>query len=429
MGPSDATIPDIGDLIGQNVGAAAPWVVIPVVCVVVALGIAHLRRRWLERRRLRPKGVRTRQDVVRRDLSKMAEYLGGFHESDPAVWQPFELGLAAMAACQWDQAIEQFRRAQAKARGAQLVPIHNQTGVCHYVRGRPDDALRDFDESARLATRYRVELGKAPALGNIGVILHDYGELPSALNTMSEALAIARSIGDRGAAAPYLGNIGNVHRDQGELDAALQFHEEALAISRSEGDRSGVASSLGNIGSVYCDKDELDKALPRYEQALAISRETGDRRVTASLLSNIGSIHRYRSELDEALVFHEDALALEREVGYQAGVATELGNIGLILVDKVLHEQAVLTLAESLAILLAIGVAHGQRQALVGVSTCDDKLGRDRVRELLKEAGMADGSTADVLERIDQMRRRRPRQRSGRLAPFALRRLVTGSPS
>lgn len=359
----------------------------------------------------------------------MSEYIGGFHESDPAIRQPFELGLAAMAACRWDQAIEQLRQAQARARGAQLVPIYNQTGVCHYMLGRPDDALSDFDESARLATRYEVELDKAPSLGNIGVILHDCGDLSGALGTMTEALSIVRGIGDRGAMAPCLGNIGSVHRDRGDLDTALQFHEEALAISRSRGDRSGVACCLGNIGSVYCDRDELDKALPRYHQALAISRETGDRRVTAGLLSSIGSIHRYRGELDEALVFHEDALALDREIGYQAGVATELGNIGLILVDKVLHKQAVLTLAESLIILLAIGIAHGQRQALAGISACDDQLGRDRAQELLREAGMADGSIAEVVERIDQMRRRRPRQRSARRAPFALRRLATGSPS
>jgi len=94
-----------------------------------------------------------------------------------------------------------------------------------------------------------------------------------------------------------------------------------------------------------------------------------------------------------------------------------------------LHKQAVLTLAESLSIMLAIGMAHGQRQALVGISACDDQLGRDRVPELLKEAGMADGSIADVLERIDQMRRRRPQHGSARRTPFAFRRLVTGSPS
>jgi len=419
----------MGHFLGQHVDAVALWVVVLALSLVVALVMADLRSRRLERRRLRPKGVGVRLDVIRRDLDRMAEYLGEFLESRPAVWQPFELGLAAMAARQWDQAIEHFRKALAKAHGAQLVPIHNQTGVCRYIQGRLDDALREFDESARLATQYGDEKGKAPALGNVGVILHDHGELLSALNAMSEALALVRRFGDQRAAAPYLGNIGNVHHDQGALDTALQFHEEALAISRGIGDRPGVAGSLGNIGSVYCDKDELDQALPRYEQALAISRETGDQRVTANLLGNIGSIHRYRGELDEALVFHEEALALEREIGYQAGVATELGNIGLILVDKGQYKQAVLTLAESLVLLLATGVARGPRQALLGLSRCDDGLSRDRVQELLKQAGLADGSIADMLERVDQMRRKRPRQRSRRLAPFALRRLATGSPA
>jgi tetratricopeptide (TPR) repeat protein len=425
--PGNARITAVAGYLRQGLGVAALWVVVPILCFVVALRIARFRSRRLERRRLRPKGVRTRLDVIRRDLNRMAEYRGRLRESMPAVWRPFELGLTAMAACQWDQAIGHFRSALVKAGGAQLVPVYNQLGVCHYIQGRADDALRDFDESARRATQYGDEKGKAPVLGNIGVMLHDYGEFFNALNAMNEALAVVRRFGDRPAAAPFLGNIGNVHRDQGELDKALQFHEEALALSRKVGDRSGVASSLGNIGNVYCDKDRLDEALPRYEQALMISCETGDRRVTASLAGNIANVHRYRGELNEALMFHEEALALEREIGYQAGVAAEQGNIGLILVDKELYKHAVLTLAESLAILLATGVAHGLRQALLGLSKCEDQLGRDRVQELLKEAGLANGRIADVLERIDQMRRKRPQPGRGRRLPFAPRRLAAGS--
>jgi tetratricopeptide (TPR) repeat protein len=413
----------------HNLDAAALSAVMLVLCAAVALGIAYLRSRWLERRRLRPKSLRARPDVIRCDLNRMTEYQGGLRESAPAVRQPFVFGLAAMTARQWDQAIEHFRKALLKAAGAQLVPIYNQIGVCHYIQGRPDDALRDFDESARRARQYGDERGRAPALGNIGVILHDCGEFFNALNSMNEALSLVRRFEDRRAAMPYLCNIGNVHRDQGELDKALRFHEEALALSRMNGDRPGVASSLGNIGSVYCDQDRLDEALPRCVQALAISRETGDRRVTAGLLGSIGSIHRYRSELDEALLFHEEALALQREIGYRAGEATELGNIGLILADKELYPQGVLALAESLAILLATGVANGPRQALLGLSRCEDRLGRDMVQDLLVEARLAAGSIADVLERIDQIRRKRPHQRTGRQAPFALRRLTAGSAS
>ena len=359
----------------------------------------------------------------------MAEYLDRLQDSDPAVWRPFELGLAAMAACQWDQAIEHFQKAQTKASGAQFVPLHIQTGVSHYIQGRPDDALREFKEATRLAKLHGDKQGEAAALGNIGVIRHDCGELGSALRKLREALAITRKYGEQHSAAPYLANIGNIYRDRGESDKALKFHEDALAISREIGDKPGVASCLGNIGSTHCDKDKLGQALQHYEEALAVSRETEDRRGMASCLGKIGSIHHYRGELDEALMFYEGALALEREFGYKVGVATELGNIGLILVDKGLHAQAVPTLAESLTILLDLGVAHGPRQALFGLSICDDRLGRERMQELLKQDGLADAGIADLLDRVDQTRLRRPRPSRSRRVPFGLRRLVAGTSS
>ena len=285
------------DFFRQDFDVAALLVVIPVVCVLVALGIASLRSRWLNRRRLM-KGIRTRPDVIRRDLCRMAEYLGRLPESDAALWRPFEYGLAAMAACQWDQAIEHFRKAQANASGAQLVPIYNQTGVCHYTQGRPDDALRDFEESARLAKQYGDASGKAPALANIGVLRRDRGELGSAFKQLREALAIARKAGDQRAAAACLGCIGNIYLDRGVLDKALKSHEEALAISREIGDNCGVASGLRNLGSIYRDKAEFHKALQQYEEAHAVSREVGDRMGMASCLGSIGSTHPVASRRD-----------------------------------------------------------------------------------------------------------------------------------
>ena len=128
-------------------------------------------------------------------------------------------------------------------------------------------------------------------------------------------------------------------------------------------------------------------------------------------------------------VFHRAAPGGGISIGYQAGIATELGNIGLILADKGLHKQAVLTLAESMAIMLATGVANGLKQALLGLARCDDQLGRDQVRELLEQARLAAGTIADLLERSDQLLRKRPQPGARRRAPLALRRLATGSPS
>ena len=355
----------------------------------------------------------------------MAQYRGQLPDAELAIRRPFELGLAAMAACQWDRAIGHLRSARARAGGAQLIPLCNQIGVCHYRQGRPDDALREFDEAARLATWHRDEVGRAPALGNIGVVLHDFGELAGALDALSEALA--RTRGDRAVTASCLGNIANIHHDQGELDQALQFNEEALATSRSNEDSSGVACALANTGSVHRDRGRLGKALRYYREALAIASDIGDRLAKASILGNIGTIHHYRGDLDQALQFNEEALALERETEHLAGVASALGNIGLILADKGLYRQAVPALTEALDMMLALGIAHGPRQALTGLSRCDDRLGRAGMPEMLKRAGLAEGSIADLLERIDQTRRRRPQPRSGRRIPFFLRRLAAGA--
>ena len=75
-------------------------------------------------------------------------------------------------------------------------------------------------------------------------------------------------------------------------------------------------------------------------------------------------------------------------------------------------------LAEALITLLDMGVANGPRQTLTGLAGCEDKLGRRRLVKLLEDAGRDDGVIADLLDRVDQMRQRRPeRSKSARVRP------------
>jgi tetratricopeptide (TPR) repeat protein len=335
--------------------------------------------------------------VVRCRPGRMAEYLGKLLESRPEIREPFELGFAAMNTSNWGDAIRHFQTAVTATNGPGLVALHNLIGVCHYTQGRLDNALKDFEESARLADQYDDKQGKSRALGNIGRVCHDNGDLDRALVLLEQALALSDDSNDPWATAIHLGYTGNVHHEKGELDRALQYYEASLEISRDIGDQWGVATQLANIGEICHDKGDLDKALEHHQEALAIARETGDRWCLASNLDNIGSIYRDKGDLDQAL-----------KIGHQLGVATGLGNIGLILADRSEHEEAVPKLAEALTILLAIGVVDGPRQTLTGLSGCEDKLGRKRLTELLKEAGRAQEVITDLFDRIDQLRMRRP---------------------
>jgi tetratricopeptide (TPR) repeat protein len=394
-------------------------IVLAVAFAATVVGVTVYRQRKRFPRWLRSMMVRRRLDMIRRDLYRMAEHVGMPYESQQADWQPFEYGLAAMAANQWKQAIAYFRKVQANAGNTQLAPLLNQTGVCHYMLGRLGDALREFEESARLAGQHEDGQCRASALCNIGVIRHDRGELDSALKYMSEALAMARESGNQAAEALYLGDIGNVLREKGERNNALKSLEDALAISRRIGDEEGVVSGLGNIGSIFRDKGELDKALERYAEAEERARKSDYKLGAAAQLSNIGNLYREKRDTDRALKSHESALALVHQIGYRLGVATELINIGLILVSKRMPERALTYLAESLTFLLVEGVTDGQRQGLYGLSKCDDSLGRERTQTLLKEAGLTEDGVADLLDRIDHIRSRRPWQKDQRYNPFA----------
>jgi tetratricopeptide (TPR) repeat protein len=412
--PNAARMTQMGGTPAQSFDPAALLVIVLVVGAGAALAIAALRRRPKVPRWLKLRRVRKRLDVIRRDLDRMAEYIGELRGSEIAVSQPFERGLVAMTACQWDKAIEHFQEARTRTGREHFVPLLVQIGVCHYMQGCLGDALKEFGESSRLADREGDKPGRAAALANIGVIHHEYGELGSALTHLNEALAISRETGNQRVVALCLGNIGNIQRDRGQLDDALQSHEDALAISRRIGDEPGVVGGLGNTASVRRDKGELDKALELYAEAVEKARNVGDNFGYAVELGGVGGVYRDKGDLDRALKFHEDALAGARRIGFRLGEATELGNVGLILEKRGAHGQAIPNLVETLTILMLVGVSNGQNQALLGLSRCDDALGRERLQELLKQAGASDEGASDLLDRVDQLRLRRPLPKAGR---------------
>ena len=408
---------------GTSLESNDPAAMLLIAVAVVVTAIIAGRAVYLHRRRfprwLKSLVARRRLDVIVREVDGLAEYAGGLGDSKQAVWQPFQVGLAAMAAYQWDQAIEQIRGAQANSGGTQLTQLVNQLGICRYMQGRLGEALKEFRDAAHLAQQREDKPGMASTLNNIGVIRRCYGELDVALKNFRDARVLARDSGSRITEAHCLGNIAHVLRQKGELGPALKSQEDALAISRRAMDQQGVASSLGSIGNILRDRGESEKALERYAEAVEIARKINYKLGVAIELGNIGSLYRVKGEIDRALKSHEAALTLAHEIGYRLGVATELANIGLILATKRMYERSVPYLAEALVFFVTAGVADGPRQTLYGLSRCDDLLGRERMQELLKKAGLSDEGIADELDRIDQIRTRRPWQTDRLRSPFA----------
>ncbi|MBN2465261.1 tetratricopeptide repeat protein [candidate division WOR-3 bacterium] len=398
-------------VLGRTFDAIMFWASLLTACCAIILAILVHILYSLRPATRRARMNATSREMMRRDMDRVAEYLDGLARSEPAVREPFERGLAAMEAFNWEQAVELFWEAMLRARGAELVALLNLTGVCRYTQGRLNDARANFEQALRMAEQFRDETGKAPALGNIGVVWHDLGELERALFYKERALDKAHRLGDQWAEAIYLANIGNIWHDKGDLDKALEYHERAFRLSRDLGDKWGVASDLSSIASVFRDKGAFGRALKYDQQALLLARKIGHRLGVVSNLSSIANIYRYQGKMNQALKYGEEALEMARRIGYQLGVATDLGNIGLILVRKRKCEQAAPKLAEALSILLAGDVAKGPQQLVAGLARCENRLGRERLESLLRESGLEERDIAEQLDLIDQARMRKPERK------------------
>ena len=147
------------------------------------------------------------------------------------------------------------------------------TGNAYYSISKIDEALKNYKAILNITTKVseREALeGESIALGNIGLIYSDKGELDAALKYLQDALEIHKEIGYKQGEANQLGNIGLIYSDKGELDAALKYHKDALKIDQEIGYKQGEASDLGNIGLIYSDKGELDAALKYLQDALEV---------------------------------------------------------------------------------------------------------------------------------------------------------------
>ena len=72
-----------------------------------------------------------------------------------------------------------------------------------------------------------------------------------------------------------LGALGVVYGDKGELEQALQYHNDALKINHEMGDNLDEANELLNIGLILKSKGEREKALENLKSAFEIIEKHG----------------------------------------------------------------------------------------------------------------------------------------------------------
>ena len=256
-------------------------------------------------------------------------------------------------------------------------------------------ALALWREGLRRSTTIADSAGMAASIGNIGAGYYRAEELDSAERYLTRARTIADAIGDRRTALNALGTLGGVARDRGELRRAGELYASALALRTRVGDQRGAAADHNNLGMLAADLGDLDAASAHYEEALALATRHALPDAEAIALMNLGNVASVRGEYVEAARRYEAALAIYRASRSEADAAFVLHNLGLLALRRGHYRTARARLEEALAIFARAGTVTDRvlvRSDLSSVAAAMGDLREamtqlDRAERLLTTAG------------------------------------------
>jgi len=233
-------------------------------------------------------------------------------------------------------------------------------GNCYLAQSAFGEAEKHYREGLDISKRVKNKserlLGRAAAMGNMGIVLAHKGDLVGALENHRKALEINEKIGPPEGMAGNYGNIGIVLKDQGDLEGALENHRRALEINEKIGRPEGMANNYGNIGIVLAKKGDLEGALENHRKALEINEKIGRPEGMANNYGNIGIVLAKKGDLEAALENFAKVLEIEEKLGRPHSIANAYGNIGNVLSQKGDLDRALENYNKSLEITEKIGL-------------------------------------------------------------------------
>ncbi len=186
-------------------------------------------------------------------------------------------------------------------------------------------------ENVRLALEAAKELDDPKVLFEMAMELwrfwYQRGHLAEGREWMEAALAKAGDVLTPGERSKALGRVGNIVVDQGDIEAGTRYHEEAIRIDRELGDQSGIAIGLHNLGNVVMLKGEFDEAARLFDESYAILLDIGDDQRTALSLVNRGTVAMERGAYAEAMANAEEAIATFRRIGSGYGESLAMASM------------------------------------------------------------------------------------------------------
>jgi ATP/maltotriose-dependent transcriptional regulator MalT/DNA-binding XRE family transcriptional regulator len=165
--------------------------------------------------------------------------------------------------------------------------IYYDLGVAKRSSQQRDEALFCWQRSLELSRQTRLHSLTNAALGNLGGIAFDRGDMLEALRQWQEATQGALTIGDSHAASVFLTNMAMIHRLRAEPEAARAKLEEAVSLARQMGDSVWVANAENLRATLLLDGGQAEEARQLVERLIEQTAKYSDARLSANLLDKL----------------------------------------------------------------------------------------------------------------------------------------------
>lgn len=174
-----------------------------------------------------------------------------------------------------------------------------------YRLSTPDSAMWYGQKALSLARQINYPKGEADALGSIGFVMREMGNLPNALKVEFKAIQLAEEHNQPYEVARSQNIIGNIYLDLKDFSQALSYYHRARKKHAAIHNRTGLAITESNIGSAYEQLNRLDSAWYYEQRAL---REMVQLKLINNLpyvLRVLGNIQAKRGNSDLAMHYYQ----------------------------------------------------------------------------------------------------------------------------
>src|SRR6266851_390095 len=208
--------------------------------------------------------------------------------------------------------------------------ILNAIGAAYEQLNKPEEALRNYEESVTIKRSLGQKPGIALTLANIARVQSGLGKPEEAYKSYQGAVKLQREIGDKKGLGVTLIGIGGLYKAREQYDEALKVYKESLQIQRDIGNENNQALCLNNIGNVYLAKGQSSDALTYYERALELRKKANIPSQVGETLHNLAEASLKDGDYGQSLDYHLKALELFRSSGDKSGAAIQSYSMGTI---------------------------------------------------------------------------------------------------